>query len=79
MLVIMEAVAEEKANSAFGLSQLMQGIAMLLGTPVAGFLYDSSGSYDTAFYIAGSGIIFSAFRVLYVCYMGGQDRVLYVC
>ncbi|KAK2145394.1 hypothetical protein LSH36_685g01030 [Paralvinella palmiformis] len=64
MVCIVDIVGLEKTSSAFGLMQLFQGIATMLGTPLAGWLYDVSGGYDPTFYMSGAWMTFSGITML---------------
>ncbi|XP_045164709.1 monocarboxylate transporter 3-like [Mercenaria mercenaria] len=46
----------EKLASSFGLVCMCQGLASLIGAPIAGALSDSAGDYNGAFYLAGAAI-----------------------
>lgn len=50
----------EKLTNAFGLLMLFQGLAAVIGTPIAGALYDATQSYDYSFYFAGALVTLSA-------------------
>lgn len=61
-IVLVELLGLEKLTNSFGLTLLFQGSASLVGAPLAGWLYDQTGTYDSSFYMAGvliaiSGII----------------------
>ncbi|OXA42588.1 Monocarboxylate transporter 5 [Folsomia candida] len=58
-ILLVELLGLEKLTNAFGLTLLFQGIASILGTPLAGFLYEATGAYHIPFWVAGSFIIFS--------------------
>lgn len=64
MICIVDIVSLEKATSAFGLLQLLQGVATILGTPLAGWLYDISGGYDPTFYTSGAWMMFCGLALL---------------
>ncbi|XP_071085619.1 monocarboxylate transporter 12-like [Haliotis cracherodii] len=62
----------EKLSEGIGLMFGFQGISVLLGTPLAGWLYDITGNYATSFYVAGSlfsigGAIILVFEVSRTC------------
>lgn len=64
-VILVDLLGLEKLTNAFGLLLLFQGIASFVGSPFAGMLYDSLGSYDPGFYMAGvtmagSGLILFA-------------------
>lgn len=50
----------EKLTNAFGILMLFQGLAAVLGAPIAGAMYDATNSYDYSFYFAGTLITVSA-------------------
>ncbi|ESO11891.1 hypothetical protein HELRODRAFT_185246 [Helobdella robusta] len=43
----------EKLTNAFGVLVMIRGIATLIGTPMAGFVYDVSQDFDVTFHIGG--------------------------
>lgn len=63
-IIAVEMIGLEKLTNAFGFLMLFQGIAATIGSPIAGVLYDKTGSYDISFYFAGTLILLSAF----LCY-----------
>jgi len=44
----------------FGIICISRGLAAIVGPPIAGFLYDTTGSYDIPFYAAGGFLGLSA-------------------
>ncbi|CAG5134291.1 unnamed protein product [Candidula unifasciata] len=52
-IIICDRMGLEKLTNAFGLLSMVRGIAGMLGPPLAGFMYDSSGSYDLSFFMGG--------------------------
>ncbi|XP_055837911.1 uncharacterized protein LOC129906263 [Episyrphus balteatus] len=63
-VIAVELMGLEKLTNAFGFLMLFQGLAAAMGAPIAGVLFDLTGSYDVSFYFAGSLITLSAF----LCY-----------
>ncbi|GAB6024697.1 [acyl-carrier-protein] S-malonyltransferase [Chamberlinius hualienensis] len=55
-VILVDLLGMEKLTNAFGLLLLFQGVAALIGPPIAGWLYDWLNSYDPGFYVAGSMI-----------------------
>ena len=59
-IVLVDLLGLNKLTSAFGLLVLFRGLASMVGTPVAGALYDSSQSYDVPFYLAGGFLVIAS-------------------
>ncbi|RZF37834.1 hypothetical protein LSTR_LSTR016975, partial [Laodelphax striatellus] len=64
-VILVDLLGLDRLTNAFGLLLLFQGIASLVGPPIAGWLYDAMGSYDPGFYVAGATIAFSGI-MLYI-------------
>lgn len=64
MVILVQLVGLQTVTSAFGFLQLLQGIATLLGTPVAGWMFDLTGHYDHSFYAAGAWMLLSGLLLL---------------
>ncbi|GAB0094066.1 monocarboxylate transporter 12 [Sergentomyia squamirostris] len=58
-VILVDLLGIEKLTNAFGLLLLFQGIASLVGPPLAGWLYDVTKSYTPAFLMAGITIAIS--------------------
>lgn len=58
-VVLVDLLGLDRLTNAFGLLLLFQGIASLIGPPIAGWLYDAHLSYDPGFIVAGVMIAFS--------------------
>jgi MFS family permease len=58
-ILIVELMGLDKLTNAFGLLLLFQGIAAVIGSPIAGLFFDATGSYDASFYLSGSLILVS--------------------
>jgi len=58
-VICVELLGLEKLTNAFGLLLLFMGIASLVGSPFAGFLYDQTNSFDVSFYVMGVLVTFS--------------------
>lgn len=50
----------EKLTNAFGILMLFQGLAAVIGAPIAGAMFDATQSYNYSFYFAGTLITLSA-------------------
>jgi len=58
-IILVELITLERFTNAYGLLLLVQGVANLIGPPLAGWLYDITLSYDLPFYLAGIFIALS--------------------
>lgn len=58
-IILVNLVDLDRFTNAYGLLLLVQGIANLVGPPIAGWGYDLTGTYDLSFYLAGGFIIVS--------------------
>ncbi|XP_047987695.1 monocarboxylate transporter 12-like [Leguminivora glycinivorella] len=58
-VVLVDLLGLEKLTNAFGLLLLFQGIASLIGPPLAGWLLRVTGTFAPAFYSAGAAISLS--------------------
>lgn len=65
-VILVDLLGLEKLTNAFGLLLLFQGIASLVGPPIAGRLKDNLGSYDAGFYLAGSMIAISGLMLFFI-------------
>ena len=59
-VVLVELVGLDNLTSAYGLISLFDGIGTIIGAPISGFLGDSVGRFDVAFYIASGFFILSS-------------------
>ncbi|GIY91825.1 monocarboxylate transporter 14 [Caerostris extrusa] len=73
-IVIVELLGLEKLTNAFGLLLLFQGIASIIGAPVAGMFYDLTGSYDAPFYISGTLILLSGLLGIPLPYLSNWEN-----
>lgn len=58
-IILVEIINIERFTSGYGLLLLAQGIANLIGPPLAGWITDMTGTYHLAFYLAGFFIAIS--------------------
>lgn len=59
-IIAVDLMGIEKLTNAFGILMLFQGLAAVIGAPIAGAMFDATQSYDYSFYFAGSLITLSA-------------------
>ncbi|XP_016933857.3 monocarboxylate transporter 14 [Drosophila suzukii] len=53
-IILVDLLGLDKLTNAFGLLILFRGFAALIGTPLAGAIYDMTHTYDLPFYMAGA-------------------------
>jgi Major Facilitator Superfamily len=63
-IILVNLVDLDRFTNAYGLLLLVQGIANLVGPPLAGMAYDVTGNYDLSFYLAGGFIFISGVLLL---------------
>ncbi|XP_014487215.1 PREDICTED: uncharacterized protein LOC106751007 [Dinoponera quadriceps] len=73
-IILVELITLERFTSAYGLLLLVQGVANLMGPPLAGWLYDITGTYDLSFYLAGFFIALSGIMLLVMPLFGLYRR-----
>lgn len=65
----MDLLGLDKLTNAFGLLILFRGAAAIVGSPLAGAIYDATKSYDIPFYVAGGLFAVSAVTSFLAPYM----------
>lgn len=73
-IILVNLVDLDRFTNAYGLLLLVQGIANLVGPPIAGWGYDLTGTYDLSFYLAGGFIILSGALLMILPVMGFNRR-----
>ncbi|XP_058057519.1 uncharacterized protein LOC131208709 [Anopheles bellator] len=63
-IILVELISLERFTNAYGLLLLVQGVANLVGPPLAGWISDLTESYDLSFYLAGFFIVVSGALLL---------------
>lgn len=58
-IIAVDLMGLEKLTNAFGILMLFQGLAAVLGAPIAGAMFDATQSFDYSFYFAGGLITLS--------------------
>ncbi|KAJ8912077.1 hypothetical protein NQ315_000583 [Exocentrus adspersus] len=59
-IVVVDLLGLEKLTNAFGLLLLFQGVAAIIGAPLAAAFMNATGSYNASFYLSGSMLLASA-------------------
>ncbi|KAK3603741.1 hypothetical protein CHS0354_023355 [Potamilus streckersoni] len=65
-VVLVDILGLEMLNNSFGLLLMFQGIATLIGPPIAGWLYDTTGRYDLSFLAAGIVVAVSGIMLYFI-------------
>jgi len=58
-VLLVDLLGLDRLTNAFGLLLLFQGVATLVGPPIAGEIVDRTGNYDLSFIFAGVGLAIS--------------------
>lgn len=71
-IILVELITLDRFTNAYGLLLLVQGVANLLGPPLAGWIYDITGTYNMSFYMAGlfiaiSGVMLTIIPIFKLC------------
>lgn len=65
-VILVELISLERFTNAYGLLLLVQGIANLVGPPLAGWIRDLTGNYTLAFYLSGFFISISGLIMMFL-------------
>lgn len=65
-IILVELISLERFTNAYGLLLLVQGIANLVGPPLAGWIRDLTGDYTLAFYLSGLFISISGLIMMFL-------------
>ncbi|KAL1491778.1 hypothetical protein ABEB36_012324 [Hypothenemus hampei] len=68
-IILVDLLGLDKLTNAFGLLILFRGAAAIVGSPLAGAIYDATKSYDVSFYVAGGLFALSAITSFLAPYM----------
>lgn len=53
-IILVDLLGLDKLTNAFGLLILFRGAAAMIGSPLAGAVYDATKNYDASFYMAAA-------------------------
>ena len=56
-IILVDLLGLDNLTSAFGLLSLFKGVSSVMGSPIAGAVFDATGNYDISFYMAGSFLV----------------------
>ncbi|XP_055677444.1 uncharacterized protein LOC129786435 [Lutzomyia longipalpis] len=73
-IILVELITLERFTNAYGLLLLVQGIANLVGPPLAGWIFDLTGTYKWSFYFAGFFIAVSGGMLVILPALGKYRR-----
>ncbi|CAH2034426.1 unnamed protein product, partial [Iphiclides podalirius] len=73
-IILVKQITLERFTNAYGLLLLTQGLANLVGPPLAGWIYDITDSYDLSFYLGGVFIGMSGLVLLVVPFSDAARR-----
>ncbi|XP_050398485.1 monocarboxylate transporter 12 [Patella vulgata] len=65
-VVLVDLLGLDKLTNSFGLLLLFQGAATFIGPPMAGWMYDWTGSYDVSFQVNGAMVAFSGAMLYFI-------------
>ncbi|KAL4220520.1 Mct1p [Mactra antiquata] len=65
-VVLVDLLGLDMLVNSFGLLLMFQGFATLIGPPIAGWLYDGTGSYDVSFIVAGVIVAISGLMLYFI-------------
>ncbi|XP_055601952.1 uncharacterized protein LOC129750864 [Uranotaenia lowii] len=73
-IILVELITLERFTNAYGLLLLVQGVANLIGPPLAGWISDITEDYNLAFYLAGVFIAISGALLLVLPAIGQYKK-----
>ncbi|XP_029736069.1 uncharacterized protein LOC109424102 [Aedes albopictus] len=73
-IILVELITLERFTNAYGLLLLVQGVANLVGPPLAGWISDIMESYNLSFYLAGMFIALSGLLLLVLPAIGKYKK-----
>ncbi|KAG5866395.1 hypothetical protein JTB14_026452 [Gonioctena quinquepunctata] len=73
-VIVVDLLGLEKLTNAFGLLLLFQGVAAIIGAPLAGAFMESTKSIDACFYLSGAMIFISAVMCYPLNWVNQRER-----
>ncbi|CAH1237914.1 SLC16A4 [Branchiostoma lanceolatum] len=74
MPLVADTVGVVRMPNAFGLTLVCEGIGILLGPPVAGWLYDATENYNSSFFVAGGCFVASLVPLCGLSYLNRAHK-----
>ncbi|XP_041373564.1 uncharacterized protein LOC121386626 [Gigantopelta aegis] len=65
-VVLVDLLGLDRLTNSFGLVLLFQGGATFIGPPLAGWMYDWTGSYDISFHVMGAMVALSGIMLYFI-------------
>lgn len=65
-MILVDLIGREKLTNSFGLLTMFQGIATVVGAPIAGMIYDFTKSYTMSFMYIGITICVSGAMCFFI-------------
>jgi len=75
LIIVVDLLGMDQMTNAYGFVSLFEGLANLVGPPLAGFIADTH-SYDLTFYLSGAGMCIAAWILLVVPLLRRCDFIL---
>ncbi|XP_041358006.1 monocarboxylate transporter 9-like [Gigantopelta aegis] len=66
--LLIEILGLDRLASAYGYLLLFMAVGQMLGGPIAGFIYDKTGSYNSSFYVGGAVIVSSGIMIFFLSF-----------
>ncbi len=73
-MVLVDLVGTDKMTNSLGILIMFEGFSTALGPPLAGSLYDISGSYVMSFLFTGMTIVISGAMCMFIPCIKGKNK-----
>ncbi|CAN8013288.1 unnamed protein product [Ixodes persulcatus] len=77
-IILVELFGLDNLTNSFGLLSLCRGAACMIGPPLAGSLFDFTGSYDVPFFLSGAMMVVSGIMSFFIPYVRNTAQKLEV-